>query len=68
MLYNAGLRHLVITLHTMKSLEAFLLCCNWFHDNSIKVVNFSNRHSKEYLNGGDIMFFQGKVLDFPPEE
>lgn len=67
-LYGAGLRHLVITLHTMKSLEAFLRCCKWFDDNNIQVVNFSKRNAKEYIDNDNIMFFQGKVLDFPPEE
>lgn len=67
-LYNAGLRHLVITLHTIKSLEAFLMCCKWFDNNNIEMVNFSKRLSKEYEGNGNIMFFQGKVLDFPPEE
>ncbi len=67
-LYHAGLRHLVITLHTLKSLEAFLMCCSWFSENGIEAINFSKRHLKEYINSGDIMFFQGKVLDFPPDE
>ncbi len=67
-LYNAGLRHLVITLHTKKSLDSFLMCCKWFVNNNIEVVNFSKRHLKEYDENGNMMFFQGKVLAFSQEE
>ena len=65
-LYSAGLRHLVITLHTIESLEAFLICCDYFKQNNIMVKNFSERHSTE--NDIDIMYFQGKVLQFSEDE
>ncbi len=63
-LYNAGLRHLVITLHTKKSLDSFLMCCKWFADNNIEVANFSKRHLKEYDENGNMMFFQRKSTSF----
>lgn len=65
-LYSAGLRHLVITLHTMRSLEAFLMCCGYFTENHITVKNFSERHVGD--GGKDTMYFQGKILEFPESE
>lgn len=60
-LYNAGLRHLVITLHTDQSFQAFLMCCKYFSSHNIKVVNFKDRHNN--VDNEDVMYFQGKLLN-----
>lgn len=64
-LYSAGLRHLVITLHKEQSWQAFQMCCEYFEKHNIQVLNFKERHSN---SGEDIMYFQGKILDFPGSE
>lgn len=61
-LYQSGLRHMEITLHTSKSIKAFIMACNYFKKNNIKVYNFS-QHYKQFEE--DVMFFTGKILDFP---
>lgn len=61
-LYEAGLRHLVITLHTQESLRNFLEACAYFESEGIEAVHFDQRHNPKLMGK---MFFAGKVLDFP---
>ena len=59
-LYESGLRHLIITLHTNKSLQAFIEIYKWFKNEGIVFKPFSTRHQN---TEGDNLFFAGKVLD-----
>jgi organic radical activating enzyme len=60
-LFKSGLRYLVITLHTIKSIEAFKMAYAYFKEKGIEIVNFSQRHKKY---DKEVMFFSGKILDF----
>lgn len=60
-LYNAGLRHLIITLHKKQWVEAFLMACQYFKNEKVEVINFNQRYNK---TESDVMFFMGKILDF----
>lgn len=61
-LYKQGLRRLVITLHTKKSVEAFKMAVNYFEKNHIKVCHYEKMFSSQ--DDENTMFFAGKVLDF----
>ncbi len=60
-LYKQGLRRLLITLHTKKSVEAFKMAVDYFEKNNINVRPYEEMFSN---NDEDVMFFAGKVLDF----
>lgn len=60
-LYAAGLRHLVITLHTEGSLKSYLNVIRWLEEKGVKTLHFSEHHKPLEE---DVFYFAGKVLDF----
>lgn len=60
-MYNAGLRQLVITLHTKTSFDNFKNAYDWLIKNKINVVRYEDRLKKEEKES---FYFQAKFLDF----
>lgn len=58
-LVTNGLRMLVITLHTKKSVKAFKMAVDYFEEHNIKVLPFEQMHKKveSSLSGGGDVFF-----------
>lgn len=63
-LIKNGLRRLVITLHTKKSVESYKMCIDYFEKNHIKVLPFEEMFTNISNNDDETIFFSGKILDF----
>lgn len=61
-LYSAGMRHLLLSLHTEQSWHAFLMCCEYFEKHHIQVRNFKEFDPK---CEDDVMYFQARSLNTP---
>lgn len=46
-LYQSGLRHLIVSGHTEKSIAAFRTAVSYFQNRGIKLINYMDRHIKD---------------------